>query len=97
MTFNQYLSNVLEDDLKGMNYISGYEQYMNQPFAECLLYGDIESSWKQLLPEYMGPFKRMVHKNFPEPKELVESLHILKSLAKKFDNWKEENNKTYTK
>ncbi len=97
MNFNEFLSTVLEDDLKGMKNIAGYEQYMNQPFANCMLYGDIEGCWKQLQPEYIGPFKRMVYMNFPEPQEIVETLNALKGFAEKFDSWKKENNKVYSK
>jgi len=97
LEFEEFIQRVLKNDLEGMRGEEGYNHYMNSNFTDCILFLDISKAWKELQPVYEGNFKRLLFQSNPGPssEEIVSSLHLLKGLCKRFDQWKKINNITF--
>ena len=95
--FNDFMARVLQDDSDGNQNLENYNDYMNANFSECLLYSDIQVTWKELKPTYEGAFSRMLFQTPPPPtsEQIVESLFSLKEMCEGFDKWKGENKVTF--
>jgi len=96
-SFEDFLHQVLLDDLAGNQEKNGYADYMNSAFADCLLYRAIDDTWDALRATYESDFSRLhfQRRELPSSKDIIETLIRLQRACQNFDAWKKENNVIY--
>jgi len=78
--FDALLISVAQDDKASFK--SGTEWLSNHP-AEALLFRDLETAWKELIPAYSIDFRAIVYGEFPDQQEVYNSLRDIQARLKR--------------